>query len=85
MTIRAHDLGTLRDGCWLNDAIISLYLDYVVEQLTKGTVLEGLVQTLDPVAANGMKFCGDEEDLRDMFGPLRLEESLVVICPLNDA
>ena len=27
----------------------------------------------------------DEEDLRDMLGPLRLEEKLVVLCPLNDA
>ena len=64
---------------------MSLYLDYLVDQKTLGTDLQGKVQTLDSVAANGMKFCGDEEDLLDMFGPLRLEECLAVVYPLNDA
>ena len=87
VTIRQADLDTLRDGYWLNDAVMSLYLDYMVDQKTPDTGLPaGSVHALDSVAANGMLLCGDDdEDLVDMFGPLRLEEKQVVICPLNDA
>ena len=85
VTIRQADLDTLREGYWLNDAVMSLYLDYLVDELTKNTVFAGKVHALDSVAANGMQFCDDEEDLVDMFGPLRLEECLAVVCPLNDS
>ena len=85
VTIRQGDIDTLREGYWLNDAILSLYLDYLVDQKTLNTALQGKVQTIDSVAANGMKFCSDEEELLEMFGPLRLEECLAVVCPLNDA
>ena len=47
-------MDTLRDGYWLNDAVISLYLDYMVDQKTISTGLFGKVHALDPVAANGM-------------------------------
>ena len=85
VTIRQADLDTLREGYWLNDAVMSLYLDYLVDELTKNTAFQGKVHALDSVAANGMQFCDDEEDLVDMFGPLRLEECLAVLCPLNDS
>ena len=39
VTIRQSDLDTLRDGYWLNDAVISLYLDYMVDQKTLNTSL----------------------------------------------
>ena len=32
-----------------------------------------------------MKFCSDDEDLTDMFGPCGLDKALTVICPLNDS
>ena len=43
MTIRQADIDTLREGAWLNDSVISLYLDYLVEQKTTGNEMQGKV------------------------------------------
>ena len=84
VTIRQQDIDTLRDGYWLNDSIMTLALDYIVDQQVKGTNLEGKVHPFDASAAKYMNFC-DDDDLREMYGPLNLAEKLVVFVPLNDA
>ena len=85
VTIRQADINTLNDGCWLNDAVISLYLDYLVDDNLANFPLADKALALEPAAAKLMTLTNDDEDLIDMLGPLRLEEKYLILCPLNDA
>ena len=39
---------------------------------------------MDPSAVANMLYCEDNEDLKDIYGPLKLEKAELIILPLND-
>ena len=39
---------------------------------------------MDPSAVANMQLCTDQEDLIDMYGPLKLETADLIFLPIND-
>ena len=40
---------------------------------------------MDPSAVANMQLCTDQEDLIDMYGPLKLETADLIFLPINDS
>lgn len=39
---------------------------------------------MDPAAVASMLYCEDNEDLKEMYGPLKFENADLIILPVND-
>ena len=69
---------------WLNDAVITFYQEYLGKGLPKTVIL------MDPCAVAELQYSqmtGDpdkDEDLIDMFAPLKLDKADLILMPVND-
>ena len=86
-TLRQADLTLLEPHAWLNDAVITFYQEYLAKTRLAGSKN---VVLMDPCAVAELQysqFTGDpdqDEDLIDMFAPLKLDKADLILFPMND-
>lgn len=87
--MRQSDINLLKPCAWLNDGIINFYYEYLTNTVIDKENRKKFV-LMDPCAVADLqyfKFTGDpvqDEDMIDMFAPLKLHEAQLVLLPVND-
>lgn len=84
ISIRQQELDFLTQNQWLNDNVISFYMQYLVDQIDKN-VEKRVIKVIDASVVGFMRELTTSQDLHDMFDSLQLEAATDILLPVNDS